>query len=43
MQKNNGKVKLIFNKSQMAVTPGPSVVFYIEDTVFGGGIIEQAL
>ncbi len=39
----HNKAKVVFDKPQMAVTPGQSVVFYSEDTVFGGGIIEQAL
>lgn len=36
----NGKVKVIFDVQQRAVTAGQSVVFYDEDTVVGGGIIE---
>lgn len=36
----NNKVKVIFDKEQRAVTSGQSVVFYIDDTVVGGGIIE---
>ncbi len=39
----NKKVKVLFKKPQEAVTPGQSVVFYLGDTVFGGGIIEKAL
>ena len=38
-----GKAKVIFGEPQMSVTPGQSVVFYMGDIVFGGGIIEQAL
>ncbi len=41
-QKNN-KARILFNEPQMSVTPGQSVVLYSDDTVFGGGIIEQAL
>lgn len=37
------RAKIIFKDPQMAVTPGQSVVFYSEDTVLGGGIIEQAI
>jgi tRNA-specific 2-thiouridylase len=34
------KVKVVFKRAQWAVTPGQSVVFYSQDTVLGGGIIE---
>ncbi len=33
------QVLIIFNESQMAVTPGQAVVFYDGDTVIGGGTI----
>ena len=36
-------VRVIFNEPQMAVAPGQSAVFYSDDTVIGGGVIEQAL
>jgi tRNA-specific 2-thiouridylase len=35
----NGQAKVIFDKPQMAITLGQSVVFYKGDTVLGGGII----
>lgn len=38
-----GGVKVIFKKSQWAVTPGQSVVFYMGDTMLGGGIIDRVL
>jgi tRNA-specific 2-thiouridylase len=38
-----GKVKVLFEAPQMSVTPGQSAVFYTDDIVFGGGIIEKAL
>jgi tRNA-specific 2-thiouridylase len=37
------KVTVEFERPQRAVTPGQSVVFYDEDVVLGGGIIEAAL
>lgn len=33
------RVEVIFDTPQRAVTPGQGVVFYLEDTVFGGGTI----
>jgi len=35
--------EVIFDKPQMSVTPGQSVVFYQKDVLLGGGIIEQAV
>lgn len=37
----NGKVRVIFDKKQRAITKGQSVVFYIENLLLGGGIIES--
>jgi tRNA-specific 2-thiouridylase len=36
------KVRVEFERSQRAITPGQSVVFYDGDTVVGGGIIDRA-
>ena len=33
---------VLFNRPQLAITPGQAVVFYDEEVVLGGGIIEEA-
>ena len=38
---NNGNIEVIFDKPQRAVTPGQSLVCYIDDVLVGGGIIEK--
>jgi tRNA-specific 2-thiouridylase len=40
---DEGKLKVLFNKPQMSVTPGQHAVFYDKDTVIGGGVIQDAL
>ena len=39
----NGKVKVSFKDKQRAITKGQSVVFYDNEVVVGGGIIESIL
>lgn len=38
-----GKVKVIFERPERAITPGQSAVFYEGERVIGGGIIEGVL
>ncbi|WP_250883960.1 tRNA 2-thiouridine(34) synthase MnmA [Glaciecola sp. XM2] len=37
---DNGDVKVMFDSPQKAVTPGQSVVFYLDEVCLGGGIID---
>ena len=39
----NDKAIVLFDEPQVSVAPGQSAVLYSGDTVFGGGVIEQAL
>lgn len=40
---NDESIKVIFDEPQIAVTPGQSAVFYLDEVCLGGGIIEQQL
>ena len=39
----NGSVKVVFDDYHRAITPGQSVVFFNDDVVVGGGIIDRGL
>jgi tRNA-specific 2-thiouridylase len=39
----NHRIKVVFDEKQRAITKGQSVVFYLENLVVGGGIIEEIL
>lgn len=39
----DGRVRVVFDSPQRAVTPGQAVVFYDGDEVLGGGTIQRAL
>jgi tRNA-specific 2-thiouridylase len=41
--KNNGKIEVVFNKKQEAITPGQSIVFYSGNHVIAGGEIEKVV
>lgn len=40
---SQGRVRIVFDQPQRAVTPGQAAVFYDGDTVVGGGTIAEAL
>lgn len=39
----HGNVKVVFKNPQWAITPGQSVVFYKDNLVIGGGIIDKVI
>mgnify|MGYP000029433575 CR=1 FL=1 len=39
----NGDVEIIFDEQQSSVTPGQSVVFYLNEVCLGGGIINSVI
>ncbi len=42
-QIDNDKIKVIFDKPKKSITPGQSAVFYIDDNVLAGGIIDEII
>lgn len=40
---NDGRVKVVFENDQRAITPGQAVVYYQEDMVVGGGTIDEVI
>jgi len=40
---DENRIKLEFDEPQMSVTPGQSVVFYNDDVVMGGAVIDEAI
>ena len=41
IEKDKNKYIISFDEPQLAITPGQSIVFYNEDILIGGGIIEE--
>jgi tRNA-specific 2-thiouridylase len=39
----DGKLRVVFDNPQKSVTPGQSAVFFSDDLVIGGGIIDHKI
>ncbi len=42
VKKEDGKLRVTFQEAQESITPGQAVVFYAEDEVLGGGVIDES-
>jgi tRNA-specific 2-thiouridylase len=42
-QNADGVIQIVFDEPKRAITPGQSVVFYQEDEVLGGGVIDRVM
>ena len=43
LMNENNQIICKFSKPQLAITPGQSMVFYLNDSILGGGIIEKQI